>query len=108
MNKFKRRLRLGKPIYKVFTLNIFDIEKGNFYSELFGWYRQRKHACNVVENNVFDMQDGGLFNYAVVVRSYQGAYALNDEILQWYKWNYDIGVWEPCEQPDTSKNLILI
>lgn len=108
MNKIKRRLCLGKPIYKVFTLNMFDIEKGKFCSELFGWYKQQKHACNVVKNNVFDMQDGGLFNYAVVVRSYQGAYALNDEIIQWYRWNYTIGEWEMCECPKSCNNLMFI
>lgn len=94
-----------KPIYKVITLSIY---KGSYQNhEMFGWYHELDSAALAVEQNVLDMQDRA-FNYALISRSYQGGYGLNDEEIQWYKWNYTEEKWEACERPDACKNLIFV
>lgn len=89
-------VKSSEPIYKVLTLNI---DYGEVQSwEMFGWYHHLGAAALAVEKNSCDMQDN-IFNYALVSRSYEGAYGLNDEEIQWYKWNYTDEKWEMCERP---------
>ena len=84
------------PIYKVLT---FSIRQGKVQTwEMFGWYHHLGAAALAVEQNALDMQDHA-FNYALVSRSYEGGYGLNDEEIQWYKWNYTSEKWEMCERP---------
>lgn len=90
------------PIYKVITLSIREDERPSH--EMFGWYHNCSDAVWAVVNNALDMQDHA-FNYALVSRSYQGGYGLNDEELQWYKWNYTDEKWEKCERPDVCDDL---
>ena len=88
---------MSKPIYKVITLNI---RKDSYPShEMFGWYHHFNEAALAVKKNSCDMQDNA-FNYALISRSYPGAYGLNDEEIQWYKWNYTDEKWEKCERPN--------
>lgn len=91
------------PIYKVITLSI---RKGvRPRHEMFGWYHHLGAAALAVEQNALDMQDHA-FNYALVSRSYQGGYGLNDEEIQWYKWNYTDEKWEMCERPNACDGLV--
>jgi hypothetical protein len=96
---------MDKPIYKVITLNICN----DLYPihEMFGWYHELDAAAFAVEQNALDMQDHA-FNYVLISRSYQGGYGLNDEELQWYKWNCTDEKWEKCERPETCANLTFI
>ena len=70
----------GEPIYKVITLSIYGNSplKREVSHEMFGWYHHLGAAALAVEQNALDMQDHA-FNYALVSRSYQGGYGLNDE-----------------------------
>lgn len=90
-----RKRKLGKPIYKVLTLRVKDTEPGHFNREMFGWYHKKRHACKAIEYNVYDMTDGRIFNYACVLKSYQGAYGLNDEEVAWYMWLDGKECWIP-------------
>ena len=97
-------IKMSEPIYKVLT---FSIRHGKVLSwEMFGWYHHLGAAALAVEKNSCDMQDCA-FNYALVSRSYEGAYGLNDEEIQWYKWNYMDEKWEMCECPETCDIYIL-
>lgn len=99
----------GAPIYKVITLNIHGNSplKREISHEMFGWYHHLGAAALAVEQNALDMQDHA-FNYALVSRSYQGGYGLNDEEIQWYKWNYTDEKWEMCERPDACDGLMFV
>lgn len=98
---------MDKPIYKVITLSISEDSKKWPTHELFGWYHTEKKARDAVVCNSCDMQDQS-FNYVMISRSYSGAYGLNDEELQWYKWNDTDEKWEVCERPEACKNLIFV
>lgn len=88
--------KMSEPIYKVLT---FSIREGKVQTwEMFGWYHHLGAAAIAVDKNACDMQDHA-FNYAMVSRSYEGAYGLNDEEIQWFKWNYIDEQWEVCERP---------
>lgn len=94
---------MDAPIYKVITLSI---RKGLHPShEMFGWYHKLEDAIKTVDCNSCDMQDHA-FNYALISRSYEGAYGLRDEELQWYKWNYTNEKWEICERPEACNGLM--
>lgn len=97
------------PIYKVITLNIHGNSslKREVSHEMFGWYHELGAAALAVEQNALDMQDCA-FNYALVSRSYQGGYGLNDEEIQWYKWNYTDEKWEMCERPNACDGLMFV
>ena len=96
---------MDKPIYKVITLSICNDSYPSH--EMFGWYHEFGAAALAVEQNALDMQDHA-FNYVLISRSYQGGYGLNDEEIQWYKWNYIDEKWEKCERPETCNNLTFI
>lgn len=87
-----RKRKLGKPIYKVITV---AVRNDKFTCEMFGWYHKKRHAYKAIEYNVYDMTDGGVFNYACVLKSYQGAYGLNDEEVAWYMWLDGKECWNP-------------
>ena len=98
-------IKMGGPIYKILT---FSISQGQVQSwEMFGWYHHLGAAAIAVDNNACDMQDHA-FNHALVSRSYEGAYGLNDEEIQWYKWNYTDKKWEMCERPEACNNLMFV
>ena len=102
MSNIKRKMNEGRPIYKVITLSI---RNGSCLShEMFGWYHRLGAAALAVKQNALDMQDHA-FNYALISRSYQGGYGLNDEEIQWYEWNYTNGKWETCERPKACDGL---
>ena len=88
---------MSEPIYKVITLSIHGNSplKREVSHEMFGWYHHLGAAALAVEQNALDMQDCA-FNYALISRSYQGGYGLNDEEIQWYKWDYTDEKWEMC------------
>ena len=73
------RSNRGQPIYKIMTLSIKSGER--IVHEMFGWYHNEQDAINAVNFNSCDMQDHA-FNYALISRSYEGAYGLNDEEIQ--------------------------
>lgn len=93
------------PIYKVITL----VVRGSIalHHEMFGWYHHLGAAALAVEQNALDMQDN-TFNYALVSRSYEGGYGLNDEEIQWFKWNYIDKKWEMCERPNACDGLMFV
>lgn len=97
------------PIYKVITLSIHGNSplKREVSHEMFGWYHHLGAAALAVEQNALDMQDHA-FNYALISRSYQGGYGLNDEEIQWYKWNYTDEKWEMCERPNACDGLMFV
>ena len=99
------RKNRGEPIYKIITLSIKSGER--IIHEMFGWYHHEQGAINAVNFNSCDMQDHA-FNYALVSRSYQGGYGLNDEEIQWYKWNYTDEKWEMCERPNACDGLMFV
>lgn len=94
------------PIYKVITLSIRENEKWPTH-EMFGWYHTEENAKEAVACNSCNMQDLA-FNYAMISRSYEGAYGLRDEELQWYKWNYTDEKWETCKRPEACRNLMFV
>lgn len=96
---------MENPIYKVITLVIRGTAVVSH--EMFGWYRHLGAAALAVEQNALDMQDH-TFNYALVSRSYEGGYGLNDEEIQWFKWNYTDKKWEMCERPKACDGLMFV
>lgn len=88
---------MDAPIYKVITLVI----RGTVVlsREMFGWYHHEQDAINAVDFNSCDMQDN-TYNYALVSRSYEGAYGLDDEELRWYEWDFSKKQWFECECPE--------
>ena len=97
---------LGQPIYKVITLSIREGIKWPTH-EMFGWYHYEQDAINAVDFNSCDMQDHS-FNYALISRSYAGAYGLYDEELHWYAWDYNKKQWLECERPEACRNLMFV
>lgn len=83
----------NKPIYKVYVLDVRSDNWADFDTELCAWYHKETSAKKTVLNNACDIQDNA-FNYAMISKSFQGCYGLNDTELYWFKWNSDERKWE--------------
>ena len=100
---------LAKPIYKIHVFHIRSDNWHDFSHEMCAWYHKEKIARRAVLINACDIQDCA-FNYAMISKSYQGCYGLNDVELAWFRWNKDKNHWEEIsldQRPKACANLLI-
>lgn len=85
--------QLSKPIYKIHVFDIRSDTWSDFSHEICAWFHKEKDARKTILINACDIQDHA-YNYAMISKSYQGCYGLNDTELAWFKWNKEKDCWE--------------
>lgn len=103
-------MRADDPcIYKVFVLDVYGDQPGEFMHEMCAWYMSYTDARRCVDDNVGDIQDHA-FNYAMISRSRPGLYGTADEELDWFQWDADKREWvlvDMSERPSACAGFLL-
>lgn len=90
-----------KAIYTVTA--ICDAGAFGSRSRCWGWFDSEAEAKIAVRDNAGNMQES-LYNF-LVIQQYQMGVPTLATVLAWYEWGRKTCQWEPCECPDTLKNV---
>ena len=88
----------NKVVYTVTIIDHSDFSEPEVYHTP-GIFTTLKGAMYVIENNTFDLSEGGSTEYAVIEKTELDTLYPVGETHWWYKWNREEEIFESCDPP---------